>query len=132
MLRVLLVEDNMRFRRTVGAVLMTYFPSMEILEASRGEEAMAIIERYHPDVAFVDIRLPGENGIKLTRKIKASHPEISVILLTTYDFPEYREAANQAGANYFMTKGGSTGEEIATLLNAIASNRPLTADGSAN
>jgi len=47
----------------------------------------------------VDIKLPGVNGLELTKKIKAAHPSITIFILTNYDIPEYREAAFQYGAD---------------------------------
>jgi DNA-binding NarL/FixJ family response regulator len=52
----------------------------------------------------MDIKLPGVNGLELTRKIKAAHPNITIFILTSYDIPEYREAAFQYGADRFVPK----------------------------
>jgi two-component system response regulator YesN len=125
MLRMLLVEDNVQFRKTVKSILSIYFPSVEIEEASNGREAMEIIVRFQPDVAMVDISLPEENGLILTRRIKASNPRIKIIILTTFDFLEYREAAIKAGADYFMAKGNSSVEQIAHLIQSILSEKQL-------
>jgi DNA-binding NarL/FixJ family response regulator len=67
----------------------------------------------------MDIKLPGENGLELTRRIKARYPEIRVIMLTSYDFPEYREAAGRCGAYGFLSKGSSTAEEIQDLVEGL-------------
>jgi DNA-binding NarL/FixJ family response regulator len=96
---------------------------MEIFEAGDGEEAMHKINSDLPDLIFMDIKLPGENGLELTAKIKAKYPDVIVIILTSYDTPEYREAAVQAKANYFLAKGSSSKEGILKLVESISAGR---------
>ncbi len=69
----------------------------------------------------MDIKLPRESGLELTRKIKTRHTRIRVIILTSYDLSEYRQAAGQYGADHFLSKGSSTREEIMALVDAISS-----------
>lgn len=92
---------------------------MEIVEAGDGVEAFQKIEFHPPDLIFMDVRLPGENGLELTRKIKADHPGIIVIILTSYESPEYREAAKRNKADYFFPKDAITNNEIFTLVKLI-------------
>jgi DNA-binding NarL/FixJ family response regulator len=115
----LLVEDSAIFRKLLKEILHSGFPSLEISEAGDGEEAMQIINAHPPDLIFMDIKLTGENGLDLTTKIKAKYPSVIVIILTSYDTPEYREAAVQAKANYFLSKGSSSKEGILTLVESI-------------
>ncbi len=114
--RTLLVEDNLTFRQVVKDLLNYRFPSMVVEEASNGKEAMEIIENHTPNLVLMDIKLPGENGLELTKKITTKNPGIDVIILTSYDLPEYRQAAMQNGARSFVTKGSSTIDEIADLV----------------
>ena len=93
MSRTLIVEDSAIYRKLLKETLRSRFPSMEIIEAENGEEAMQQISAHTPDLIFMDIKLPGENGLELTGKIKAKYPDVAVIILTSYDSPEYREAA---------------------------------------
>jgi DNA-binding NarL/FixJ family response regulator len=67
----------------------------------------------------MDIKLPDQSGLEMTRRVKALHPEILVIMLTSYDFPEYREAARKSGAYGFLSKGSSTAEEIQDLVEEL-------------
>jgi DNA-binding NarL/FixJ family response regulator len=121
--RVLIVEDSTIFRTLLKETLQSRFPSMEILEAGDGEEAMKKISFHLPDLIFMDIKLPGENGLDLTTKIKASHPDVIVIVLTSYDTPEYREAAVKAKADHFLAKGSSTKESILRLVESVLAGR---------
>ncbi len=117
--RVLVVEDSTIFRTLLKETLQSRFPSMEILEAADGEGAMQQIAVHLPDLIFMDIKLPGENGLDLTAKIKAKYPHVTVIVLTSYDTPEYREAAVKAKADHFLAKGSSSREGILALVESI-------------
>lgn len=117
-LKVLVVEDSTLFRQLFKEILHDRFPSVEIHEAGNGEEALRKIETLHPNLVFMDIRLPGENGLELTQKIKTQYPDIVVIILTGYDLPEYRQVSSQY-ADYFFSKDSSTAESIFKAVESI-------------
>ena len=118
----LIVEDNASFREYFKESLQNRFPSMVIEETGDGNEVLQKVGNLYPVLIFMDIRLPGENGLQLTKKIKKNHSDIKIIILTTYDLPEYREAAFQYGANSFMTKDSLNWGEIDTLIKSISSD----------
>jgi DNA-binding NarL/FixJ family response regulator len=120
MYKTLLVEDSIHFRLLLKESLKERFPSMIVEEATEGIEAMQKIDSLCPDLIFMDIRLPGENGLELTRKIKAKCPDVKVIILTSYDLPEYRQTAKQVGANHFIAKGSTTMDEILGMVSTIS------------
>jgi len=122
-INALIVEDNSTFRSALREILKTQFPDMAIEEAADGDEALRKIHASPPALVFMDIKLPGENGLEITRKIKMEHPEVIVMILTSYDLPEYRDAALRYGANHFITKGSSTFEEIYSLIEKIIASR---------
>jgi DNA-binding NarL/FixJ family response regulator len=117
--KVMLVEDDAGFRRSLAGLLTSRFPSIILGEASDGAEAMEKVESFLPQLVFMDINLPGQSGLEVTRRIKALHPDINVVMLTSYDFPEYREAARASGAYGFLSKGSSTAEEIQELVERL-------------
>jgi DNA-binding NarL/FixJ family response regulator len=117
------VEDSTIFRTLLKETLQSRFPTMEILEAVDGEEAMRQIATHSPDLIFMDIKLPGENGLDLTTRIKAEYSHVTIIVLTSYDTPEYREAAAKAKADYFLSKGSSSREGILTLVESVLGGR---------
>ena len=121
MFKILIVEDHPIFRQLLRYILKELFPSMVIEEAAERVEAMQKVDSLCPDLIFMDIRLPGENGLDLTRKIKIKYPDVRVAILTRADFPECREAAKQYGANYFMAKDSITIEKIRDLVTSISS-----------
>ncbi len=125
MFKTLIVEDNAPFRQSLREMLSERFPAMVIDEAENGKEAMQKIQDSLPHLVFMDIKLPDENGLEITRKIKTRHAKIRVIILTSYDLPEYREAAKDFGADYFVAKGSSSREEIMALVDDIGSKLNL-------
>jgi DNA-binding NarL/FixJ family response regulator len=130
MFKTMLVEDNPSFRQLFKNNLQDQFPSMDIIEAADGVEALQKIDSYLPNLIFMDIRLPGENGLELTRKIKTNYPDIIIIILTSHDLPEYREAATQNKANYFFSKNSIATDEIFKFVKTILLEKGFNADGS--
>jgi DNA-binding NarL/FixJ family response regulator len=122
--KTLIVEDSALYRKLLKETLQSRFPSMEIIEAEEGEEAMKQMGVHSPpDLIFMDIKLPGENGLELTGKIKAKYPGVIIIILTSYDSPEYREAAARVKADHFLSKGSSSKEGILTLVESVLAGR---------
>ena len=119
MFQALIVEDNAPFRQSLREMLAEQFPTLGVAEAADGEDALVKIEKLSPHLVFMDIKLPGQSGLEVTKEIKARYSEIIVIILTSYDLPEYREAAKNYGADYFLSKGSSSREEILALVDSI-------------
>ena len=71
---ILLVEDNATFRKSLKEMLSLRFPAISIDEASDGEEALLKLSETTPDLIFMDIRLPGKNGLEITKIIKKDRP----------------------------------------------------------
>ena len=72
----------------------------------------------------MDISLGDDNGLALTQEIKKLYPEVVILILTGYDFPEYQDAAFQYGADFFLVKGSTTLREIVKLVETILSRDP--------
>ena len=120
MFQILIVEDSAPFRQSLKEMLCEQFPTVGVEEAEDGEDALDKIETLSPHLVFMDIKLPGQSGLEVTKMIKARYPGTRVIILTSYDLPEYREAANQYGADFFLSKGSSSREEILALVDSIS------------
>lgn len=121
MFRTLLVEDSPGFRSTLHTLLREHFPAIDIIEAGSGEEALTVSSTYRPDLVLMDIKLPGENGLTLTRKFKDTDVSIKVVILTSYDFPEYRDAAFANGASGFLCKETASPGDILSLVEKVFS-----------
>jgi DNA-binding NarL/FixJ family response regulator len=124
MLRVLIVEDKAIFREEFKKWLYARFPSMVIEEAGNGDEALQKVHGNLPHLIFMDIRLPGVNGLQLTRKIKADFPGIHIAILTDYDFPEYRQASLRFGGDRFFAKNSFSYDEVEALVVSISPGAP--------
>jgi DNA-binding NarL/FixJ family response regulator len=122
MFRTLIVEDNDWFQVLLKETLHSLFPTMEVTEAADGNKALQKIHSSTPNLVFMDIALPGENGLELTRKIKREYPDIIIIILTNHDQPEYRQAASEYGAEYFFPKDSLSVERISVLINLVLSD----------
>jgi DNA-binding NarL/FixJ family response regulator len=119
MARALIVEDNELFRNHLRRFLEARFPALEVAEVSQGDEALEEVNTFMPDLIFMDIKLPGENGLSITEKVKHDHPEINVIVLTVNDDLVYRDAAYNSGADYFLVKGKTSLRDMETLISFL-------------
>ena len=117
--KTLIVEDNANFRQTIKEILISKFPFMSIKHAADGREALLKLANQQTDLIFMDIELPGKSGLVLTKKIKKAYPHTIIIILTHHDLPEYREAAYQNGAQYFLSKESTKADEIVALVGSI-------------
>lgn len=118
----LIVEDNKIFRETLKKALSAYFPSMEVEEAMDSKGVLKKVEEKNFDIIFMDIQLPHENGLDLTKKIKSLYPGITIIIITEYDSMEYRKAASKADADYFFSKTDLKTNEIIKVIELILSD----------
>jgi DNA-binding NarL/FixJ family response regulator len=128
--KTLVVEDSLAFRQTLVDILTTKFPGMILEEACDGKEALQKVADLLPDLIFMDIKLPGENGLQLTQRIKQKYPQIKIIILTSYDLPEYRNASSQYGADHFIVKGSTTYGDILFLVESILKELGFNNNGS--
>jgi DNA-binding NarL/FixJ family response regulator len=102
--RVVIADDQALVRGGFRMIIDAKDDIEVVGEASDGEEAVALVERLEPDVALMDVRMPGVDGIEATRRIVGSESEARIIILTTYDLDEYVFAALRAGASGFLLK----------------------------
>jgi DNA-binding NarL/FixJ family response regulator len=116
MIRVVLAEDHALVRQGTRRILEDSGRITVVAEAASGLEAVAAVERCDPDVAIVDIGMPGLNGIEATRRIKLSRPQVGVLALTVHDDDQYIFALLDAGAAGYLLKD----VEGAQLVQAVA------------
>ena len=97
MIEILLADDHTLFRKGLRRVLETERDIKIIGEAGDGDEALQKIDSLGPDIIFMDIKLPGENGLQVTKKVKTKYPEMTIIILTYYDSPEHHMIMGVSG-----------------------------------
>jgi len=120
--KILLVEDHTSFRQALKDIIQLTIPSTVIEEAADGKEALQKVDALHPDLILMDIGLPGESGLQITRKIRRDYPQIIIAILTSYDEDSDREAAFECGANCFISKNELNWNEIEGLIKSLLPN----------
>ncbi len=96
------------------------------LRAHTGIEALALIDREKPDLVVSDLRLPGADGLAVTRHARGHVPPIPVILITAYDSPEARRAATESGVEVYLAKPFSNAAFLDAVERALP---PRSTDG---
>lgn len=113
--RVLVVDDHRGFATMLCAALNGE-PDLECVGfAIGGEAAMGQVAEHDPDIVLVDIQMPGQDGISVTRDIRAQHPGTEVVVMTAHPDPVWRQRAADAGAAGFALKNG----DLDQLLTAV-------------
>lgn len=123
-IRVILAEDHALVREGTRHLLEASGEIVVVGEATNGEEAVAAVAHHRPDVAIIDIGMPGINGIEATRRIKASHPQVSVLILTVHDDDQFIFAVIEAGAAGYMLKDVQ-GDELVEAVKALHAGDPV-------
>ncbi len=122
-IRVLVADDHQIVREGVRAVLER--AGFEVVdEAASGRETLEKVRLHRPDVVLLDIRMPDGDGLQTLEAIKASFPEVRVIMLTTYANPGYLARAVTAGAAGYLTKEANPAQ-IAKAVQAAVSGEQL-------
>jgi DNA-binding NarL/FixJ family response regulator len=119
--RMLIVDDDASFRQRVKELLASE-PDIEVVgEAADSQEAIFKARELKPGLVLMDVRMPGTNGINVTRQLKDERPEIKVIIVSIFDLEEYREAAMASGASGYMVKK-SLIEELVPAIRRIVNS----------
>jgi two-component system, NarL family, response regulator DesR len=103
-IRLLLADDQALVRGAL-ATLLDLEPDMSVVaEVGRGDEVVAAAREAKPDVALLDVEMPGVDGIEATRELRAALPDVKVVIVTTFGRPGFLRRALVAGANGFVVK----------------------------
>jgi two-component system KDP operon response regulator KdpE len=116
-IRILVVDDEPAIRRALRPPLMEL--GFQVVEASRGEEALQALRNAPHDVVLLDINMPGIGGIETLRRIRAFAPRLPVLMLTVRDDEEDKVEALELGADDYVTKPFSMRELIARIRSAV-------------
>lgn len=123
-IKVMLVDDHEVVLEGLIRILEKQGGIKIVAVARSAEEALEKIVRFPPDVAIVDIQLPGMNGIELIKRIKASYPEIEAITLTVFDDEQFAKQAIKAGAIGYVIKDAAK-DELVKAVRAAAKGESL-------
>ena len=132
MFKILIVDPNDPFRQSLKKVLVNRFPFVDIQEVSNGSQGLEMVQNFRPNLLFIEIHLPSESGLDLARQIKIDHPDIIIVILTSYDLPEYKAAAKESGVEHLVPKDAWTGEDMIALVQSILSDLEIEEQGYQN
>jgi DNA-binding NarL/FixJ family response regulator len=120
-MRILIVDDHALVRRGMNYVVKEGFPDADVLEADGAASAIDLVrDAGHVDLALVDVRMPDLDGLELLRALKTDHPDLPVIMLSTYDNAPYVKRALADGAAGYLLKD-ATPEDLAQAINVAMS-----------
>ncbi len=102
--RIVIVDDQPPFREAARLVVDLLDDFDVVGEATSGEEALAVVEALSPDLVLMDINLPGMSGVEATRRLRAGHPEVVTVLVSTYEVEDLPRGADSSGALAYVHK----------------------------
>ena len=125
MIRVLVADDHAVLRAGLR-LLLEGEPDMELVaEAADGDDAVAQAIETRPDVAIVDLSMPGNNGVDVVSRIRGHVPATRVVVLTMHDDPAFADAALAAGASGYVVKGADA-EELLEAIRVVRDGGTIT------
>ncbi|WP_431926508.1 response regulator [Nonomuraea jabiensis] len=126
-MKVLVVDDQQLMREGLVALLDLVGDVEVVGDAGDGEQALRLVAELRPDVVLMDLRMPVMDGVEATRRIARAHPEVAVVVLTTYDDDRSVDSALLAGARGYLTKDAGRAEIAAALRSAAAGQSTFSA-----
>jgi two-component system response regulator DesR len=124
-IRVLLAEDQGMVRGALATLLALEADIEVVAQCSRGDEVVAIALAARPDVALLDIEMPGLDGLKAASLLHQAMPDCTIIILTTFGRPGYLRRAMEAGATGFVVKDGPADQLAVSIRRAVAGERVI-------
>src|SRR5205823_11492272 len=117
-IRLLLVDDHEMVRTGLRTFLGLQTDMTVVGEAGTAEQALALVPRLAPDIVLLDLALPGMSGVEAVRRLRASHPEVKVVVLTSFAGQDAVLPAVRAGVAGYLLKDVGPGE-LADALRAV-------------
>lgn len=127
-IRVLLADDHAIVRKGIREFLEEDPAISVVAEASDGRDALRLAGEHRPDVAVLDVQMPGMTGIEVTRRIKGLLPQVRVLILTAYDDDPYVFALLRAGADGYILKNADPDELVRAVKATAAGGKVLAPD----
>lgn len=126
MIKVLVADDQELIRESLKAVLNDQLDINVIGTAQNGQEVLELVKKTKPDIILMDVRMPIIDGVQCTKIIKQSHPNIKIIILTTFDDDKYLSDAIKFGAQGYLLKGESIKDIVSAIRQTYEGNITLS------
>jgi two-component system response regulator DesR len=127
-IRVLLAEDQAMIREALAA-LLSFEDDIEVVaQVGRGDEVTGAARETKPDVALLDIEMPGLDGLTAAAALRRACPDIKIIILTTFGRPGYLRRAMESGASGFIVKDSPAAKLARTIRDVLAGQRVIDPD----
>ena len=123
MIRVLIAEDQSMVRGALAALLALEDDIEVVAEIARGDEILEATQRIKPDIALLDIEMPGLDGLSATALIRDARLPTRVLIVTTFGRPGYLRRALEAGASGFLLKDAPAAQLAVAIRRAMAGHR---------
>jgi DNA-binding NarL/FixJ family response regulator len=123
-MRVLIADDSKPVRTRLVSALTEFDDISVVGQAENTIEAKILITELNPDVVILDIRMPGGSGMDILENIKKFNPDITIMILTNYHFPQYKEKCLSTGADYFFSKSDEY-EEVIRVFQDLCSKKKV-------
>src|SRR5580658_2324260 len=121
--RIMIAEDQTMVRQALVA-LLELEPDIEVVaQAADGNEAVAMARKHQPEVAVLDIEMPGLTGIEVAGELRRGRFEGKIVIVTTFDRPGYLRAAMAAGASGFLLKDAPAADLAAAIRRVAVGER---------
>jgi len=119
-IRLLLADDQAMVRGALATMLGLEHDIEVVAEVGRGDEVLAAAHAAHPDVALLDVEMPGQDGIAAAAQLRDELPAVKVLMVTTFGRPGYLRRAMQAGVSGFVVKD-TPAKQLAEMVRKVAS-----------
>ncbi len=130
MIKVLLADDHSIVRAGLRRIVEESGEMNVVAEAADGQEAIRLVKKTAPDIAVIDISMPGLDGLEVISQLQALHPKLPILVLTMHEEGQYVVRAIQAGAMGYLTKQ-SAPEQLVKAIHKIYSGQRYITDEAA-
>jgi two-component system response regulator DesR len=123
MIRVLIAEDQGMVRGALASLLELEPDIHVVAQVPRGDEVVAAVQAAEPDIALLDIEMPGATGLQAAEQLRSAAPGVRVLILTTFGRPGYLRRAMESGASGFLLKDAPASQLATAIRRAVAGER---------
>jgi DNA-binding NarL/FixJ family response regulator len=123
--RVLIADDQTLFRTGLAGLLESDKRVSVVGQAIDGADAVKLVNELNPDVVLMDVKMPNLDGVEATRRIVADHPDVKILILTTFDADTFVLQALRAGASGYVLKNSQPQAIVSSILAVLSGERVM-------